>query len=370
MQPLLTFVTGTLVPFIIVIGIVIFIHEFGHFIAAKAVKIRVERFSIGYPPRLVGKKVGDTDYCLSAVPLGGYVKMAGMIDESLESPEAITGAPDEFMSKAAWQKVLVITAGVIMNFVLATGIYSGVTLAEGVAVVHDPVVDTISPGLPAEHAGIAPGDRILSVNGQPVATWDQLSQIIHGKAGESIQVEWDHGGEHKEATLVPERQKAPVNGKIVDVGVIGISPRPTYQPAGFGLALLTGVRLTWDRLQLGLDTIGMLITGKASIHDLAGPVAIAKWSGESAKGGAVSLLLFIAFISINIGLLNILPIPVLDGGHLAMIVIEAVTRRPISTRIKLAIQQVGMVLLLALMVVIIWNDVGRVGLLSKIKQIF
>ncbi len=370
MQHLLTFATGTLLPFAIVIGIVIFIHEFGHFLAAKAVKIRVERFSIGYPPRLIGKKIGETDYCLSAVPLGGYVKMAGMIDESLEAPEAITGAPDEFMSKKAWQKILVITAGVIMNFILAIGIYSGVTMIEGMPVVKDPVIEQVTPGLPAAQAGIEGGDRITAIDGQQIATWDQLVEIIHARPEQPVQLTWEHEGQPRQAEVVPKREKTPINGKIVEVGLIGISPRATFRPAGVGEAIGAGFRLTGANLRLGLTSIGMLLTGKASIRDLGGPIAIAKWSGESARAGTGSLFLFIAFISINIGILNILPIPVLDGGHLAMIVWEAITRRPISNRVKMGVQQVGMVLLLALMVVIIWNDAGRVGLISKIKDIF
>jgi regulator of sigma E protease len=360
----------TILSFIVVIGIVIFMHELGHFLAAKSVGIRVERFSIGYPPRMVGRKIGETDYCVSWLPLGGYVKMAGMIDESLEVPEKITGAKDEFMSKNAWQKTLVITAGVIMNMVLAAGIYSVVTMAEGVPIVKDPIVQNVSPGLPAESAGIVTGDRITGINGSAIATWDELVSIIYASADKPLTIAWQHEGESRVAEVVPKRGKTLIDGKIEEVGQIGISARFSFRPAGFIEALGTGVRLTVNNIRLGVTSIGMLVTGRASVKDLGGPIAIAKWSGESARGGLTSLVLFIAFISINIGLINILPVPVLDGGHLAMIVIEAVTRRPISIKIKLVVQQVGMVLLLALMAVIIFNDMGRVGLLTKIKGIF
>lgn len=360
----------TLLSFIVVIGIVIFIHELGHFLAAKAVGIRVERFSIGYPPRMIGKKIGETDYCLSWLPLGGYVKMAGMIDESLDNPEKITGAPDEFMSKKAWQKMLVITAGVIMNMVLAWGIYSYITLSEGIQELKDPIVQTISPGFPADQAGIVSGDRITSINGRQVQTWEELVHVVHGSPEVPVQIEWTHEGATRQAEVVPKREKTVVGGEIKEVGLIGITPQPSFRKAGFGEAIQYGFLLTWDKIRLGIASIKMLVTGQASVKDLGGPIAIAKWSGESARVGATALFLFIAFISINIGLLNILPVPVLDGGHLAMIVIEAVTRKPISVRIKVAVQQVGMVLLLALMVVIIFNDMGRVGWISKIKGIF
>jgi regulator of sigma E protease len=360
----------TLLSFIVVIGIVIFVHELGHFLAAKLVGIRVERFSLGYPPRMVGKSFRGTDYCISWLPLGGYVKMAGMIDESLENPEKLTGSADEFMSKSPRQKILVVCAGVIMNMVLAMGIYSTVTLSEGVPVVHDPVVESLSPGWPAEKAGIVQGDRILTVEGKQIAEWDQLLEVIHASPDKPLLVTWDHQGETKQAEITPKREKSVVKGDIQEVGLIGILPRYTFRPAGFFEALSTGATTTWGNVVLGIKSIGMLVSGKASVKELSGPIAIAKMSGEFARGGAAALFLFIAYISINIGLLNILPIPALDGGHLAMVAFEAVTRRPLSTKVKMVVQQAGMVLLLALMVVVIWNDIGRVGLLAKLKSIF
>jgi regulator of sigma E protease len=360
----------SILAFIVVIGVVVLVHELGHFLAARSVGIRVERFSIGYPPRMIGKKVGDTDYCVSWLPLGGYVKMAGMIDESLDHPEKITGAPDEFMSKNFLQKVLVICAGVIMNFLLACGIYTGVTMVEGVPEIKDPVVETVSPGFPAEAAGIEPGDRFIEAGGQPIHTWDDLVAVIHAHPEQPLKIRWERDGQDHEAEVTPRREKSMVDGKVQEVGLIGISPRATFRPAGFVESLESGVILTGRYLGLGLQTIKMLVTGQAGIRDLGGPVLIAKWSGESARSGMSSLLLFIAFISINIGLINILPIPVLDGGHLAMIVVEGVTRRPISTKIKMGIQQVGMIALLGLMAVIIFNDLGRVGLFEKLKGLF
>lgn len=359
----------TLVSFIIVLGVVIFFHELGHFLAAKAVGVRVERFSIGYPPRAVGRKIGETDYCISWIPFGGYVKMTGMIDESFDN-KPLTGAPHEFMSKNTAQKVLVITSGVLMNFVLAAAIYTSVTLSDGIPFAKDPVVETVSPGLPADEAGIETGDRILALDGKSVATWDEMVAVIHGSPEKPISVRWEHQGEPREAELVPERHKTIVEGDVREVGLIGISPRLSYRPAGFFEAIASGGELTWRYIRLGVKSLGMLVTGQASIKELGGPIAIAKWSGESARGGVASLILFIAFISINIGLLNLLPVPALDGGHLAIILIEGATRRPLSTRVKLAVQQVGMVLLLGLMAVVIFNDLGRVGVWEKIRGLF
>ena len=359
----------TLVSFIIVLGVVIFVHELGHFLAAKAMGVRVEVFSIGYPPRAIGKRIGETDYCLSWIPFGGYVKMSGMIDESFDN-KPLTGAPWEFMSKRTWQKVLIITAGVLMNFFLAAGIYTGVTLSEGIPYVGDPVVEAISPGLPADSAGIAAGDRILAIDDAPVETWDRMVEIIHANAEKPLLLRWSHEGEVREARIVPQRQKTVVGGEVREVGLIGIMPRFQYRPAGFFEAFAAGGRLTVQYLKVGVSSLSMLVTGRASLKDVGGPIAIAKWSGESAKGGAASLILFIAFISINIGLLNLLPIPALDGGHLVIFLIEGFTRRTLSTRVRLVVQQVGMVMLLGLMAVVIFNDLGRVGVWSRLRSLF
>lgn len=356
--------------FLIVIGVVVVIHEFGHYIAARSVGIRVERFSIGYPPRMIGKKIGDTDYCISWLPLGGYVKMAGMIDESLDNPEKITGSPDEFMSKNFFQKAWVISAGVIMNFILAWGIYTAITTMEGVPEFEDPVVEQVSPGFPAEGAGIQPGDRFVEADGQPVTTWTNLVDVIHGNAETPITLVWEREGQRMSAEVVPQREEILVGGDMTEVGMIGITPRATFREVGFPEAIQSGFLQTGRFLAMGVNTIKALVTGQAGVKDLGGPVIIGKWAGDSAKGGPQSLILFIAFISINIGLLNILPIPALDGGHLALITVEAVARRPLSTNLKVRIQSVGMIALLGLMAVIIFNDLGRVGLFDKLKGLF
>lgn len=359
-----------LLAFIVVIGVVVVVHELGHFLAARAVGIRVERFSVGYPPRLFGRKIGDTDYCISALPLGGYVKMAGMIDESMDSPEKITGAPDEFMSKNFLQKALVICAGVIMNFLLAWVIYTGLTYSQGIGEATEPRVDAVSEGMPAAAAGIQSGDLILEVDGRPMNTWDELSELIRSSPDKPLEIVWERDGVRQSAVITPKREKLPVDGKIIEAGLIGIGPAVTVRPASLSESMGAGLAGVKNGIQLSLTTIGALFSGDAGVKDLGGPVFIAKLSADSAKGGPLALLGFIAFISINIGFLNILPIPVLDGGHLVLVTLEAVARRPIPTKVKLGIQQFGMIGLLVLMAVVLFNDIGRIGLWSKISNLF
>lgn len=345
-----------IVHFIPVIFLVVLVHELGHFIAAKAMGIRVERFSIGFPPKLIGKKYGETEYCISAVPLGGYVKMSGMIDESLDGEKTITGAPYEFQSKSTPAKILVICAGVLMNFVLAFAIYTGVTAIRGVGESRDPIVGELQPDYPAVEAGIQAGDEILTVEGKSVATWNDLVDEIHSRPDMATKLTVRREGEILDFEVTPKLGSIPEDGELVDVGLIGIFPKPFYRPASFVESITTGWAWTKGSMSLVITSVRLLVTGKASLKDLSGPVGIAKMSAQSAKAGFLNLLAFVALISINIGFLNILPIPALDGGHLIMVLWEAVVRRPISNRVKLAIQQVGMVFILLLMALIIFND--------------
>jgi regulator of sigma E protease len=342
--------------FIPVIFIVILVHELGHFLAAKSVGIRVERFSIGFPPKMVGRKFGETEYCLSWVPLGGYVKMAGMIDESLDSGKGLTGAPWEFMSKPTWAKIFVVSAGVIMNFILAFALYTGVTMARGVGETGAAIVGSLAPGYPAEEVGLEVGDVVTAIDGAPISTWLEMVDLIHRRPEEPTEIALRRGAEEFSVVVVPRRGQLPMDGELVEVGLIGIGPELVFKKVGVGRAVSEGWLSTKGAFNLVITSIRLLISGQASVKDLSGPVGIAKMSAESAKAGMSALLAFVAFISVNIGFLNILPIPALDGGHLIMVLWEGFARRPISNKVKLAIQQVGMVFILLLMVLIIFND--------------
>ncbi len=342
-----------LISFIVVLGILIFVHELGHFLAAKAVGIRVERFSLGFPPRLIGKKIGETDYCISAIPFGGYVKLAGMIDESMDEG-GIKGEPWEFMSKPIWARFLAIIAGPAMNLFLAIVVFAALAYYTGVAVAVGPVVGQVQPGMPADSAGFQPGDRILQINDQKVQSWEDLVRIIHGAPGVRLMIVRQRDSQIDTVFVTP------VKDIVQDIGLIGIAPQTKLQKVGFFAALAKGVENCWYLSKLLVRSFALMASGQISWREgIGGPVRIAQMAGESAKRGLGSFLGFLAFISLNLGWINLLPVPALDGGHLVLLVIEAVTRRPVSNRVRMIVQQVGMVLLIGLMILAIVNDILR-----------
>jgi regulator of sigma E protease len=346
----------TLLSFIVVLGVIVLVHEWGHFIAARLCGIRVETFSIGFGPKLASWRRGATEYQLAWLPLGGYVQMAGMIDEHLDD-SSITGAPDEFMSKNALQKAFVISAGVLMNMILAILVYSIVAFSYGMGEPDlRPVIGGVGTSMPAAQAGLQAMDQILEIEGQPLSSWEDLATAIHARPAMPTHMLVLREGEQLEFNLQPRAQVLPGMGTV---GLIGIEPNYILRPVGFFESFYVGARQTWAVIGIAKDTIISLVSGEAGLKDVGGPIFIAQLSGESARGGLSSFLGFLAFISVNIGFLNILPIPVLDGGHLVYILIEAIIRRPLPTRLKIWIQQAGMILLLGLMIIVMRNDIMR-----------
>jgi regulator of sigma E protease len=340
----------------------IFVHELGHFLAAKLFRIRVERFSIGYPPRLIGKKVGDTDYCISAIPFGGYVKIAGMVDESLDR-QALSEAPKpwEYRAKPWIQKAAVILAGPSMNIVFAFIVFSLITLSYGVPEqVPGTTVGRVLPGTPAEEAGLIAGDMIVSVGDEPVETWEDMTTIIHRAPGKLLTVTWMRNDSLYQASITPRREKYDPMGDDREVGRIGVGPVFEIQPIALGTALLIGGETVIDFTGMIFVSLKKLILREESIRSLGGPVFIAQLAGETARSGFGAFVGFMAFLSLNLGILNLLPIPVLDGGHMVFLGVEGIIRRPIPLKLKLAIQQVGMVLILGLMLFVVYNDILRI----------
>ncbi|MBK6766866.1 MAG: RIP metalloprotease RseP [bacterium] len=341
----------TLLSFVCVAGIIITIHEFGHFIAARLTGMRVKRFSIGFPPRIFTKQIGQTEFSLSWIPLGGYVQIAGMVDESMDS-EGITGAPDEFMSKNVAQKVFVLSAGVIMNYLTAIVILIGLTLAVGIPEVNSPTIGEVIAGKPAEMAGLVSGDRLISINAEPVEQWEDVVRLIT-IAGDCVAVVVQRNGESLTRVVHTESIEAGDSTRRV----IGIAPKVEFRSAGVGEAVSGAFAFCWNTTRNLGGFIGDLIMGRGSLNQLSGPVGVAMLSGESARQGPSQFLFFIAFVSVSIGFLNILPFPVLDGGHIVLVLIESLIRRPIPTKTKLVIQQVGMFALLLLIVVVSYHDI-------------
>jgi len=340
-----------LIVFIPVLGLLVFIHELGHFLAAKWAGIRVERFSLGFPPRMFGKKIGDTDYCISWIPLGGYVKMTGMIDESMDTE--IAGQPWEFMSKPLWKRMIVIAAGPIMNVLLAlfffTAVYSVYGMREATT-----IIEQVQPNSAAAGIGLQPDDKIVMIDGKNISSWEEITAVIQPNAEKKLAIEWERQSGRMQGFVTPRRDS------IANKGLIGISPKSTLRQFGFMEAVQRSCRETWGMTQATFQFIGGIFAGKESVREgLAGPIFMAKTVRQAASRGFDTLLFLTAFISLQLAILNILPIPALDGGHLLFLAIEGILRRPLSIRVRLISQQIGMALLLLLMVFVVFNDLQK-----------
>ena len=385
----------TIFAFIIVLGVIVMIHELGHFFAARSVGVRVDRFSIGFPPRLMtitsvpngleiklffyrknqagkiswgpinnwvvkkpGRTGSGTEYCLAIIPLGGYVKMAGMIDESMDG--TIKNKPYELMSKPVWAQIWVMSAGVIMNILLAFVIFTGVAWDQGIPIHNDdPVIHSLIKDMPAENLGLLPGDRIIKIDDVNISTWTELSKAIHAIPNTPINVTYQRDGIEYEQSITTSFQVQPINGRLDTLGAIGIAPEFIYQSIGFLTASKIGAASTLGGLGLVVLSVRMLLSGEASVSDLGGPILIAQIAGETARAGLVSLLTFMAIISCNLAFINFLPVPGLDGGHVFIILAESLLRRKFTLKTRMIIQQVGMAFLLLLMATVMINDIGR-----------
>jgi regulator of sigma E protease len=434
----------TIVSFLFVLGVLVFIHELGHFLAARRVGIRVLTFSLGFGPKLVKVQRGDTEYCISALPLGGYVKMAG---EAADEPR--TGAPDEFLSKTKWQRFQVLIMGPVMNILLAIGVLA-VVLARGNQVplyIDQPaVIGVVSPGSPAEKAGLKAGDRIVEVEGDRTDTWDALDLAVGTRTGRDIAVTFERMGERRTVRMRPmpqgkyefgdigvepdvyplvaqtvkddpaekagvkvgdlvravdgvrmvfpedlrdaiaKKAGVPVDLTILRNGVeqhiivtpvnrdgsgkIGVAPTEPWKLVELGpiAAFRESLRVNYESAGLIFRTLGGLFTGQNSLRQLQGPIRIAQMSGEAAQISIISLLRFMAMLSLNLGLLNLLPVPILDGGHILIMAIEGVARRDFSMQVKERMLMAGFVVLMMLMVTVFYNDLAGIGAVQHLMK--
>jgi regulator of sigma E protease len=461
----------TILATIVVLGVLIFVHELGHFVTAKMVDIAVPRFSIGLGPKLVGFRRGETEYVISWIPLGGYVKMAGM--EELEKLEggpaepAVSGTltaddtgvevitprqagPRDFESKSLAARALVISAGVIMNILFAVIVFAASALIWGVrsiaearignvseerlpegtealarlpvgtritsvngepvqdfrdltgailksrggpviyefadlpaltvnmpasdtakaslinafepAVPTVPVIGSVSPGTPAARGGLKSGDRVVSANGKTIQTWQQFVAEVEAHPGQTLNLQVQRDQESFSLTVVPEAKD--LRGQL-SYGRLGVYPKETpesklpRQTPGFLGAVSFGFAETWNVIALTVDFLRDLFTGGASPRSVGGPIQIGQLSGQVARMGLEAFLGFMALFSVNLAVLNLLPIPVLDGGHLMFLAVEAVRGRALSLEQRIRLSQVGFVIVLAIMVWAVANDVLR-----------
>ena len=440
----------TLLSFLFVLGVLVFIHELGHFLLARWNGVRVITFSLGFGPKLLKVQRGDTEYCISAIPLGGYVKMAG---ENPDDPQ--TGADDEFLAKSKWQRFQILIAGPAMNIALAVVLLALILMrgATMPAYLDQPaVVGAVQPGSPAEKAGIQPGDQITRFGTADVRTWEHLEMAVAARPEREVDVTLRRGGREEQLKVRPDLGEIRTRSNArFEVGTIGVLPdvhpsvasfvpgkpaessglkaddlilavdgRPMVfqaqvieaiskktgdQPIEFRVrrdgneltisvtpykegdvpkvgmymrdatksfkptpieAIGMSVQRNIEMAGMILNTLKDLVTGEASPKQLMGPVGIAQLSGESAQAGWIALLGLMASISLNLGLLNLMPIPVLDGGHIFIMAIETISRRDFSLQVKEKMLFVGFVLLMTLMVTVIYNDLTRIAWIENL----
>ena len=344
---------------VLVLGGLIFFHELGHFIAFRVFKVGVITFSIGMGPKIWKVKRGKTEYCLSLLPFGGYVAGVGEYDDEVESLGFTQ--EDAVTSRAPWQRLIIAAAGPLMNLLIAWLIYWGLTAATGLAV-SQPQVGGILPQSAAEAAGLKPGDMITAIDGVKIERWNQVPDIVGASGGKTMQVEVEREGQKQTFAMTPtRRERTNLFGETEIAWLIGVqaSGSVRYEEKGFFESAVLGLQKTWDMIDVTLTSVKKMITGSVAAESVGGPIMIAQMLGSQAKEGIVPLLLLAALISVNLGLLNLFPIPVLDGGAIVFCLIEMVIRRPVPEKAQEWLMKIGAGLLIALMVFATFNDVMR-----------
>jgi regulator of sigma E protease len=363
----------TIFSFLLVIGPLIFFHELGHYFVGRWFGVKADIFSIGFGREIAGwtDKRG-TRWKLAWLPLGGYVKFAGdMNPASQPNPEWLALPPEEraqtFQSKPVWQRFLIVAAGPVTNFLLAILVFTGFLIAYGEPRTP-PLVGGVQPGSAAAAAGLRTGDRILAVGGSRIERFEDLSRVVVMRPGEVMSIRYERGGAVSEAdTRIGERVERDRFGNEFRGGLLGVErPPAVVDDVSLGGALAGAVGLTGHVVSTTVQGIGQIITGKRSVKELGGPLKIAKFSGEQASLGWIAFVWFIAVISINLGFINLLPIPMLDGGHLLLYLVEGVRRKPLKPEAQEWAFRTGLAALLALMVFVTFNDLASFGLWSKL----
>lgn len=358
----------TILAFALVIGPLVFLHELGHYLAGRAFGVKAEEFSIGFGREIAG--VTDrrgTRWKFGWLPLGGYVRFAGdMNPASQPSPEWLQLPAAEraqtFQAKPLWQRAIIVAAGPITNFLVAIVILSAFAFLFGENRTPS-TVGMVVPGSAAAHAGLQVGDRITAMDGRTVETYADLAQFTQLRPHEKVRIDFERAGEQRsvDATIGVKVEKDNF-GNVSRIGQLGIvSTNPVRVPVSLAEAPLVGLRTTGDIVRMTVDGLGQILTGRRAVSELGGPLKIAQVSGERLSMGPIEFAFLIALISINLGFINLLPVPVLDGGHLLFYAVEAVRRRPVEPQVMEWAFRGGLLAILALMLFVTFNDLGAFG---------
>ena len=356
----MTFFSFYLLPFLIILGILIFFHELGHFIVAKYFGVRVLNFSLGFGKKLVGRKWGDTEYLISMIPLGGYVKMFG---ETGDETEPLT--PEEesysFSHQSVLKRMAIVAAGPAFNLLLALIIFCLFYIGVGKQVIL-PEIGQVREGSPAETAGLQKGDLIVAVDAQQILSWDEIKEAVHHRAGQKVVFQIKRDGDARSLTVIPEESTTQnLFGEKISTALVGIVASGKFKTLTLtsGTAIVEGAKKTWEIIRLTCLTVVKLFERVIPIKTLGGPILIGQMTGQLAQQSFVYLIPFMAVISVNLGILNLLPIPILDGGLIVFLFVELIIGKPLSLKKRDVAQKVGLFLLIMLMAVVIFNDVTR-----------
>ncbi|HEX8654978.1 MAG TPA: RIP metalloprotease RseP [Allosphingosinicella sp.] len=363
----------TLLSFLLVIGPLIFIHEMGHYLAGRWFKVKAETFSIGFGREIFGwTDERGTRWKVGWLPLGGYVKFKGdMNPASVADPEWLNLPPEEraesFHAKPVWQRFIIVFAGPAINFLFAILVFAGLFAALGQPRTP-PVVAQVEQGSPAQQAGIRPGDRIVSVGGRAVDRFEEVSDFVRIRPDQPLRLELVRAGRPVSLTATPrgllQRDRF---GNEFKIGLLGIrNPNPVIEPVAWWALPGAAIGYTASTVRMMVETLGQVITGRRSLKELGGPIKIAQFSGQQATLGWGAFIVFMAIVSINLGFINLLPIPLLDGGHLLFYTIEGVRRKPLKPETQEWAFRTGLAALLALMIFVTFNDLASFGLFRRL----
>lgn len=347
----------SILAFIFVLGILVFFHELGHFLMARRKGVKVLKFSLGFGPKLIGRRIGETEYLISSVPLGGYVKLLGEDPTEEMTPE---DSLRSFSNQTVGKRMAIVLAGPIFNLILAALIFV-ILFMVGIPLLTTEIGNVLEDS-PALKAGVLPGDKIVAINGKEISLWDEMKDLIEKNKENAMTFTIQRGDKRLDLEIMPivVDEENPLKEKV-RVGRIGVRPKGSfvikrYNPVS---ALILGIERTWDITALTVVGIIKIFQREIPADTIGGPLLILQMAGQQASEGFVNIMLFIAILSINLGVINLFPIPILDGGHILFFLIEAVMRRPISLRKREIAQQIGLFLLISLMLFAFYNDIMR-----------